>query len=183
MTMPRLTLAALLLTACAGGSTASSATPAPSSAAPSPSIAPTANAPSVRVTAPSCAYGGSAPVATVFFDVDTDIALTGVTASLTLTDAGSGSSRGASSRGYESLTVSPPSRGLLDFSSQGTTPFDGTIAAHGSLRLAYATGIGEDPSSALATGPFGALEMHVTLHTNEGTFTATCATAEMLPSS
>jgi hypothetical protein len=116
----------------------------------------------------------------VFLDVDTDIALTGVTASLALADGASGDSRGVSSSYYESLTVSPPARGLLDFSSQGTLPFDGTLAAHTSTRLEYATGVADDPSQVLPSGP---LEMRVTLHANEGTFTATCATAEMLPSS
>jgi hypothetical protein len=179
-------LVLLVLVGCAGASDAPPASTAPPPAPPPTSTAPgpTLPAPGVRVSSPACGYGGSAPAVSVFVDVDTDIALTGVTLSFTLADSATGAPRGAS-RAPETLVVSPIERGLLDFSTQGTTPFDGTIAAGTRTRLMYFAGLGEDPSAAgLPPSAFGGpLRVNVVLRTNEGVFAATCDTAGMWPSS
>lgn len=179
-------LGLLALMGCAGASDASPASTAPAPA-PAPTSAaapgPTLPAPGVRVSSPACGYGGSAPAVSVFVDVDTDIALTGVTLSFTLTDPATGAPRGVS-RAPESLAVSPPDRTLLDFSTQGTTPFDGTIAAGTHTRLTYFAGLGEDPGAPTAPAAFGgALRVNVVVRTNEGVFAAHCDTASMWPSS
>jgi hypothetical protein len=181
-----LLLAGLLaMTGCAGASDSAPASTAPApvlapvSAAPGPTLPP----PGVRVSSPACGYGGSAPAVSVFVDVDTDIALTGVMLSFTLTDPASGAPRGVS-RAPESLAISPPDRSLLDFSTQGTTPFDGTIAAGTHTRLTYFAGLGEEPGAAIPPAAFGGpLHVNVVVHTNEGVFTAGCDTEGMWPSS
>jgi hypothetical protein len=173
----------LSLAACAGVSDpapATSPTPAP---APAPSPGPALPPPGTTVTAPACGYGGSAPAVSVFVDVTTSTPLTGVTLSFTLADPSTGAPVGRS-RAPESLVVSPMERGVLDFSTQGTTPFDGTIPAATPTRLEYFAGLGEDPAHPTPPSAIGGpLRVDVTVHANEGTFTASCATAGMWPSS
>lgn len=189
-----LSLAASLALGCAGTSeappasatTASAPAPAPAPAAP-PSTGtasgPALPPPGVHVSAPACGYGGSAPAVSVFVDVTTDVPLTGVSLSFVLADGTDGSPAGVS-RAPGSLVVSPIERGLLDFSTQGTTPFDGTIAAASTpTRLEYFAGLGEAPGAPTAPSFGHPMRVDVTLHANEGTFTASCNTAEMWPSS
>lgn len=174
-------------TGCAGaGEAASPAAPAPAPSpapapAPAPGPGPVVPPPGVRVSAPACGYGGSAPAVAVFLDVATERPLTGVSVSFTLADPATGAPSGVS-RAPETLVISPVTRGLLDFSTQGTLPFDGALAAGTTTRLEYFAGLGDDPSGAvLAIG--GPLRVNVVVHANEGVFTATCDTAQMWPSS
>jgi hypothetical protein len=154
--MKPLAVLALALTSCAG-------TPPPRS---------------VHLTAPACSYGGSVPVTNVLLDLDTDRPLTGVSASFALVDVASGAPRGVSGAYYQALVRVSADHALVD----GIAPdaaFDGSVPA-GTTRLHYAAGI--DPSG--STDPvFGPLRVDVTIHANEGSFTASCATAELLPSS
>ena len=175
----------IFATGCAGsGEAASPAAPALAAApspAPAPGPGPVVPPPGVRVSAPACGYGGSAPAVAVFLDLQTERALTGVSVSFTLADPVTGAPSGVS-RAPETLVISPVDRGLLDFSTQGTRPFDGALAAGTTTRLEYFAGLGDDPAGAvLAMG--GPLRVNVVVHANEGVFTATCDTAQMWPSS
>jgi hypothetical protein len=134
------------------------------------------------MTAPGCGYGGSMPAMTVFVDVTSDVALHGVTATFEARDPASGVRVGGPS-GSVSLQVQPMAHGLLDFSTQGGTPFSGELAAGSRTRLQLFAGL--EPSSA-ATGPLSAGPFHVvvTLTAADGTAAAaTCTTPLMLPSS
>ena len=179
--------ATLFVHACAGASdsaptpttTAPSGTPRPSTAAPAPIVP----HPAVQVSAPACGYGGSAPAVSVFIDVTTAVALSGVSVSFTLADLATGTPSGFS-REPENLVVSPIDRGLLDFSTQGTSPFDGSLAAGSTTRLEYWAGLGIEVGSEAAPGFLsGPLRVNVVVHTNEGVYTTTCDTAQMWPSS
>jgi hypothetical protein len=159
------------LGACAGASEAPTATATPSH------TAPTTNASGVRVSAPACGYGGSAPAVSVFIDVDSSIPLTHVTASFTLGDV-NGVARGGASEPSQ-LVVSPTERGLLDFSTQGTSPFDGSIPANAPTRLQYFAGLSANDVD-VAPAP---LRIDVVVRSDQGTYSASCALGDMWPSS
>ncbi|MFO0685699.1 MAG: hypothetical protein U0234_26795 [Sandaracinus sp.] len=180
----------LLLAACGAASdaaepataheTAPMATTAPaSSGAPAgPSL------PIASVTAPSCGYGGSAPMVAVFLDVHAETALHDVGVTYTLSDAAGGAPFGGPTNGYASLVVVPADHSLTDYSTQGTTPFDGTLAAGTTTRLLYGAGVGESPTGQTPLGALGGpLRVDVTVHAREGTFVASCTTEGMWPSS
>lgn len=183
-----LTLSLVLALGCAGTSEPTATAPVtgttspapPTSAGPQPPVIP---ASPVQLSAPACGYGGSAPAVSVFVDVLTDVALTDVRVSFTLTDPTTGASRGAS-RAPETLVISPMERGLTDFSTQGTLPFDGTLAAGTTTRLEYFAGLGEDPDGEATPGALGGpVRVNVTVATSLGIYWATCDTAQMWPSS
>lgn len=176
-------LGLLLALGCAGTHEAAT-TPEPAPTAPtSPDPGPAIPSPSVQVSAPACGYGGSAPAATVFVDVQTSVPLTGVRLSFTLADPTTGATRGAS-RAPETLVISPMERGLTDFSTQGTLPFDGTLAAGTTTRLEYFAGLGEDPRGEATPGAFGGpVRVDVVVETGAGIYTTRCDTAQMWPSS
>jgi hypothetical protein len=178
-----LTIVALALTGCSGGATESTppetATTAASPTAETPPqpAAPSASGP-VRISAPACGYGGSAPAVAVFVDVETDVALHGVAFSFAIADPASHTVAGRS-REPVTTVVSPVERGVLDFSTQGTTPFDGELAAGARTRLQYYAGI-----DALPSGIGGPIEVQLRMTTAEGqSFEATCTTEQMWPSS
>lgn len=177
--------ALVVLWGCAGTSEPAVAAPPPSSAPPPGTAAPSTVVPArvsaVRVSAPACGYGGSAPAVSVFVDVETDVALSGVTLSFTLADSETGAARGAS-REPETLVIAPPEHALTDFSTQGALPFDGTLAAGTTTRLEYFAGLG-DPPGGEATPFGGPLRVDVIVHTNQGDYAASCETATMWPSS
>jgi len=179
--MPRLTRPAMIALcwlpiACAGASDGAPATTTTTtrSTATSASAAPTHE---VRVSAPGCGYGGSATAVSIFIDVDSSIPLTHVTTSFTLADP-SGANRGGALEPSQ-LVVSPIERGLLDFSTQGTAPFDGSIAAHVPTRLQYFAGASLDERSADGA----ALHVDVVVRSDQGTYTASCPLGQMWPSS
>lgn len=181
-------LLAAVFVGCSGaaGETPSSATPAePAPAArlaePTPSgavaPAPTPATPEVRVTAPACGYGGSATAVAVFLDVETDVPLTGLTGSLVASDPATGAIVGRSSA-PAMLLVSPVERGVLDFSTAGTTPFGGDLAAGARTRLLFFSGLDGLPPG------FGSLAIAMTLTAADGRrVEATCTTEAMWPSS
>lgn len=185
-----MTRALLLLLVSCSGTPASPATHPPPSASeaipsePSPSEPPPSEpsplAPAVdpvRVRALACGYGGSATAVSGFLDVETDVALHGLTATYELRDP-SGVPCGHN-QGAVTLLVSPPARGTHDFSTQGTTPFAGDLAAGARTRLQYFGGVDALPPS---TG--GPLEVRVTLTAAGGRhWNATCTTATEWPSS
>src|SRR4051794_34066803 len=112
MTLARLLALVVTLSACVGTSEPPPAPPPTTAAAPTQTTStpgPSIPTSGVRVTAPACGYGGSAPAVTVFVDVVTGVALTGVHVSFTLSDPASGAPGGVS-RGYESLAISPLER-------------------------------------------------------------------------
>jgi hypothetical protein len=139
---------------------------------------PSAPAQAVRVTAPACGYGGSATAVAVFLDLETDVALSGVGASFEVVDPRTGTAIGRSAPDV-TLLVSPEARGLLDFSTQGTTPFGGSLAAGSRTRLQIFAGLTGD-TLPLASG----IEVRVALRDGSGrTWDAVCTTGEMWPSS
>lgn len=176
---------ALVLAACGAESgaapapqPAASQRPAPSTEAAPPTV------PAATVTALSCGYGGSAPMVAVFLDVHTEVALHDVTATYTLASAAGGAPFGGSTNGYSSLTVVPADHALTDYSTQGTTPFEGSLASGTTTRLLYGAGVDEDPASPMPAGALGGpLHIDVTLHAREGNFIASCTTEGMWPSS
>lgn len=179
----------LVLAACSGPtSTASTETAtaeaAPSEAtptaeAPAPSPAPPGPGPTgpVRLVAPSCGYGGSATAVAIFVDVEADVALTGIHASAVANDPGTGARLGTSSE-PSSLYAVPAAHSLADFSTSGTTAFDGTLDAGEHARLLFFAGLYDLAS---ATGP---LELVLTLTADGGqSHEVHCTTDSMWPSS
>lgn len=131
----------------------------------------------MRVSSPGCGYGGSATAASMFLDVEALADVHGVTARFELDDPATGALRGAS-EGEVMLLVSPEARGTLDFSTQGTTPWDGTLARGARVRLQVFGGVHE---VAPLTGP---MRIVVTLVDDAGLrVEASCTTEEMWPSS
>lgn len=183
--------ASLLLTACGAATDAAEPATAPETSAPAAPAAPASSAvapgpslPTASVTAPSCGYGGSAPMVAVFLDVHAETALHDVGVTYTLSDAAGGAPFGGPTNGYASLVVVPPEHALTDYSTQGTTPFDGTVAAGTTTRLLYGAGVGDDPAAPMPPGALGGpLRVDVTVHAREGTFLASCTTEGMWPSS
>lgn len=176
-------LVMLSLAGCSGGaaegsSTTETATAPPTQPDPTPAPEPVAARPPIRITAPACGYGGSAPAVSVFVDVENDVALHGVTFAFGISSTGSDAIVGRS-RDPMATAIVPPDHTLLDFSTQGTTPFDGELAAGARTRLLYWAGVDDVPSD------FGAaIDVHVTLSTSDGQhLDVVCSTAEMLPSS
>ncbi len=175
-----------LLTGCAG---ASEAPPPPSTTPaslglvdPAPTPRPPPPPPEVRIGVPACGYGGSAPAASVFVDVDTAIALHHVTVSFRVTDLSDVPI--AVSGEHSQVVISPVERGVLDFSTQGTTPFDGTLAPSTSTRLELFAGLRDDPAAPSPAPRLGGpMRLHVTVRADESTSTATCDTEQMWPSS
>ncbi len=185
--------AALLLAACGAASdaTAEPTTPPETTPAEGRTTAPVASeatapptVPAATATAVSCGYGGSAPMVAVFLDVHTEIALHDVSATYALSDVTGGAPLGGSTNGYSSLVVVPADHLLTDYSTQGTTPFDGTLAAGTTTRLLYGAGVGESPTGQTPLGALGGpLRVDVTVHAREGNFLASCTTEGMWPSS
>ena len=113
----------------------------------------------------------------VFLDVETDIALRGLSGSFVATDPATGTRIGASSE-PRMLLLSPVERGLLDFSTSGTTPFGGDLEAGARTRLQFFSGL---DGAAPGMGP---IEIAMTLTAADGQhFDVTCTTEAMWPSS
>lgn len=177
----RTALLALLTTACSGGAAettpTSSLSPSPAPA-PSPSPTPAPSRAPVRITLPACGYGGSATAVAVFVDVETDVALHGVAFSFAIADPATHAALGHS-REPIATVISPVERGLLDFSTQGTTPFDGELAPGARTRLQHYAGVDDLPP-----GIGGPIEVQLVMTTTDGQrLEATCTTDQMWPSS
>jgi hypothetical protein len=170
-----------LATACSGGaaeSTTETTTSSATTTEPASETSRTTTTAPVRITTPACGYGGSSPAVAIFVDVETDVALSGVAFSLAIADPATHAVVGHSREPMQTV-VSPVERGLLDFSTQGTTPFDGTLAAGARTRVQYWSGMDELPPS--LGGP---IELHLTMTAAGGQqLEATCTTEEMWPSS
>ena len=172
---------------CGGGSAAPPNPPPPTVTEPPPTEpahppAPTAPpSATLHVTAPACGYGGSAPAVSAFLDVRADSALHGVTATFEVRRPGT-TVRIAGPSGPVQLSVPASAHSLLDFSTQGSTPFGGDLTAGRDTRLQFFAGMPEGPAGEAT--PMDTIEIVVTLTAGDGTTaTASCTTGSMWPSS
>jgi hypothetical protein len=181
-----------LLVGCAGARdtppTSVAIAPASTVVAPpvEPAPPPVPPPPEVRVAAPGCGYGGSAPGAALFVDIDSDLALHHVAVSFALTtldDTPIALSR-PPARDYGQLYVSPVERGVTDYGTEGLARFDGTVTPHAPIRVELFTGLRNDPAAASPAPRLGgSMRLHVTVSADEGTYTTTCDTEPMWASS
>lgn len=174
-------LACPFAVACSGPTSATSAAePAPAAERPPPApvlAATPGPAGPVRLSALACGYGGSVTAVSVFVDIETDVALDGLTGSVTARDPAAPSAPPGVSREPTTLSLVPADHALTDFSSSGTTPFDGHLDAGAHARLLFFSGLAPVPG-------FAALEMTIALTDASGTVhTATCTSEGMWPSS
>lgn len=163
--------------AAPGSDPPSSASASAASASAAEPTSPSAATPAVRISAPACGYGGSATAVVVFLDVETDVPLRGLTANLVASDPRTGSRVGGSTE-PRMLLLSPVERGLLDFSTSGTTPFSGALEAGARTRLQFFSGLDGTPPT------MGGIDIAMTLTAADGQrFDVACATEGMWPSS